>query len=297
VHPLLAGASMTACVAIAFVGFAMMRDRGPAARFDVDDVGRKPRRDRSRVARLYDFLSTKLAPRVTGFIDDAKRERIRRRLEAAGRPGSMTLEGYVGRKAAYTLVMAVAGLLFAIQGLWVLFLALVVLGWFQIDIWLAGVARKRQQQIDRDLPDFLDILAVTVAAGVGFRPAIARVSEAVGGPVSEEMITALRQMDLGMNRRHAFSAVKSRNRSEHLNQFVTALLQAEELGVPLADALGDLAGDMRRSFHQSARRRAARAAPRVSLITSTVIVPGSLIVILASVTIGSGLDFGNLLSG
>jgi tight adherence protein C len=157
------------------------------------------------------------------------------------------------------------------------------------------VARARQARIQRDLPDFLDILAVTVSAGVAFRSALERVAEALRGPLGEEIMTALRQMELGMSRRQALEGIKDRNSSESLNQFITALLQAEELGVPLADALGNLAEDMRRSFYQAARRRAAKASPRVSLIVSTVIVPGAMILIVASVISGTDLDFGNFL--
>jgi len=65
--------------------------------------------------------------------------------------------------------------------------------------------------------------------------------------------------------------------------------------VPLADALTDLAADMRRTFHQEARRRASRAAPRVSLITTTVIVPGAVVLIIAGLFVGTGVDIGNLL--
>jgi tight adherence protein C len=111
--------------------------------------------------------------------------------------------------------------------------------------------------------------------------------------LSQEIMTALRQMELGMSRRQALDGVRSRNSSESLNQFITALLQAEELGVPLADALGNLAEDMRRSFYQSARRRAAKASPRVSLIVSTVIVPGAIVLIVASVIAGTDIDFGS----
>ena len=71
----------------------------------------------------------------------------------------------------------------------------------------AREGRLRQERIERDLPDFLDILAVTVRAGLGYRPALLRVAEALGGPVGEEVLTALRQMDLGANRRDAFLAM------------------------------------------------------------------------------------------
>ena len=132
----------------------------------------------------------------------------------------------------------------------------------------------RQEQIERDLPDFLDILAVTVRAGLGYRLALGRVAEALGGPVGEEMLVALRQMALGASRGAAFEALRDRNASEQLWSFVAAQLQAEELGVPLSEALNDIATDMRRAAHQAARRRAARATPRVSLIVTSLYPPG-----------------------
>jgi len=295
VNPLIAGGATTACLLVAGWGWRLVRDRGPerlqtASRGAAERVGRT-----SLVARLYDSLGDRFAPRVLGYLSDNKRAAIRRKLDAAGKPGGMTLQGYAGRKAGYTIIMGGAGALFALRGNLVPGVLFIAFGWFYTDIWLSGVARARQARIQRDLPDFLDILAVTVSAGVAFRSALERVAEALQGPLGEEIMTALRQMELGMSRRQALEGIKDRNSSESLNQFITALLQAEELGVPLADALGNLAEDMRRSFYQAARRRAAKAAPRVSLIVSTVIVPGAIVLIVASVIAGTDLNFGNFL--
>ena len=88
---------------------------------------------------------------------------------------------------------------------------------------------------------------MTVRAGLGYRLSLARVSESLGGPVGEEMLLALRQMELGASRRAAFEALRDRNASEQLSSFVAAQLQAEELGVPLSEALDDIAADMRRA--------------------------------------------------
>jgi tight adherence protein C len=295
-NPMIAGGATTACLLIAGWGWRLVRDPGPEARLQSASSERQKRVGRtSLVARLYDFLGDRFAPRVMGYLSESKREAIRRKLDAAGRPGGMTLQGYAGRKAGYTIIMGGAGALFALRGTWLPGILFIAFGWFYTDIWLSGVARARQGRIQRDLPDFLDILAVTVSAGVAFRSALERVAEALQGPLGEEIMTALRQMELGMSRRNALEGIKDRNSSESLNQFITALLQAEELGVPLADALGNLAEDMRRSFYQAARRRAAKASPRVSLIVSTVIVPGAIILIVASVIAGTDLDFGSFL--
>jgi len=295
-NPLIAGGATTACLLIAGWGWKLVRDPGPEARLQTGSSQRQKKVGRtSLIARLYDFLGDRFAPRVMGYLSESKRTAIRRKLDAAGRPGGMTLQGYAGRKAGYTIIMGGAGALFALRGSWLPGILLIAFGWFYTDIWLSGVARARQARIQRDLPDFLDILAVTVSAGVAFRSALERVAEALQGPLGEEIMTALRQMELGMSRRQALEGIKDRNSSESLNQFITALLQAEELGVPLADALGNLAEDMRRSFYQAARRRAAKASPRVSLIVSTVIVPGAIVLIVASVIAGTDLDFGSFL--
>ena len=108
------------------------------------------------------------------------------------------------------------------------------------------------------------------------------------------MLIALRQMELGASRRAAFEALRDRNASEQLQSFVAAQLQAEELGVPLSEALNDIATDMRRAAHQAARRRAARATPRVSLIVTSLILPGTMILIAVAIFLGSGLQDGGL---
>jgi tight adherence protein C len=101
-------------------------------------------------------------------------------------------------------------------------------------------------------------------------------------------------MDVGVSRRSAFEDLRHRNDSEALNRLVTSLLQAEELGTPLADALQDMSGEMRRMFAQDARRRAARAAPRISLIVTTVMVPAAVLLIVATFLLGSNIHLGSV---
>jgi tight adherence protein C len=293
VNPLVPAAALTGCYLVGLAGWRLVGDPGPAHRFD--DGGARPDDDverKSLITRLIDRLSSRLAPMSVGLMSERRRAKTRTLLDSAGRP--LSLEGFAGRRATHAALFTAGGLLFLVQGNWVAAMLLVIYGLSWMDIWLSGAARRRQAQIERDLPDFLDILAVTVAAGVGFRPALARVSEALEGPLGEEVTLALRQMDLGASRRDAFEGLRVRNQSESLGSFVTSLLQAEELGVPLADALTDLADDMRRSFQQKARRRASRAAPRVSLITTTIIVPGAMILIVVGLFIGSGISLGEL---
>jgi tight adherence protein C len=290
----LPAAGLAACVVVGAVGWRMMRDPGPIDRFARAD-GDEQRRRRSIVTVVFDLVGDRLAPRLMRRLGPARLATIRRRIDSAGRPGGMTIESYAGRKAAFTVLVGGAGFFLFLQGSPLLGVCLAVLGWLWLDIWLGIQARRRQAAIDRDLPDFLDILAVTVGAGVGFRSALARVVDAVGGPLGEEIGTALRAMDLGSPRRRAFEDLRARNESDTLSQFVTALLQAEELGAPLADTLNVLADEMRRSAHQDARRRAARAAPRISLVVTIVIAPAAVMLIVAGLFISSDFDLGGIL--
>ncbi len=288
VTPLLAGGLAALCATVAVAAIPLLRDRGPIDRLS-EPVAAGGRRG-SLLRRLVERLVGLLGPRLVGSVGGRRRDAISHKLDLAGRPAGLTVQRLVGLKGAIA-VLAGCGFLFLslLGGSLPLALLATVMGWYAPDVWIARTGRLRQERIERDLPDFLDILSVTVRAGLGYRLALARVSEQLGGPVAEEMLVALRQMDLGASRRAAFEALRDRNASESLSGFVAAQLQAEELGVPLSEALTDIARDMRRAAHQAARRRAARASPRVSLVVTTLIVPGTMLLIIVAILISSGV--------
>jgi tight adherence protein C len=291
--PALFGALTVLCFALGLAAVPMLRDQGPVERLGGRIGGvREPTVRRSVIARLVSSLAARLGPRLAPSLRHSRRAVVEQRLGYAGNP--MTVQGFVGLKAALALLLGlgVGGLLLLLGSNFIYVILLALIGWFGPDFWLARTGRLRQEAIERTLPDFLDILAVSVRAGLGYRYALRRVAEALEGPVSEEMLTVLRQIDLGQDRRDAFLALRERNKSESLKAFVAAQLQAEELGVPLAEALNDIATDMRRLAHQNARRQAQRAGPRVSLLVTTLIVPGSMILILLSVFFATGADGG-----
>jgi tight adherence protein C len=294
--PALYGALTAFFLAIGLCAIPMLRDEGPVERLGGRVGGMRERERRSVLARLVNHLASRLGPRLAPSLRSSRRTALEKRIDYAGSP--LTVQRFVGIKAALALLLGlgVGGLLLLLGASPIFLLLLAAMGWWGPDVWLTRAGRLRQEAIERSLPDFLDILAVSVRAGLGYRLALRRVSEALEGPVSEEMLTVLRQMELGQDRREAFLALRERNKSESLKSFVAAQLQAEELGVPLAEALNDIADDMRRLAYQNARRQAQRASPRVSLIVTTLIVPGAVILILLSVyfagTGGEGTPFG-----
>jgi tight adherence protein C len=280
---------------LAIVGVSLVRDRGLVGRFDAELAVEGPKRP-GPVSRLGGVIGRRIGPLLTDRLDDEGRRKLRRRIDSAGRPGGMTVETYGQKKAVAIVLGAIGAVLFLIVGRWYVAIPVLALGVIWVDIRIDAGARRRQAHIERDLPDFLDILAVCVNAGIAFRPAMARVADALGGPLGEEIQTTLRQMALGASRRQAFEALRERNTSNFLGSFTSSLLQAEELGVPLADALVDLAKDIRRDAYQEARKKAQKVTPRVSLVVTTIIMPGALILIVGGLIIGSNIDFGAVFS-
>ncbi|MEZ3182434.1 type II secretion system F family protein [Streptomyces pimonensis] len=244
------------------------------------------------VDSLVDRLGMRYAPSVLRIMGPGQVARYRRRIDLAGNPGGLTLDRYAARRAVYGFLGVVGFLVFLMRGQ--LFMALLLLAfgafWTEVGIWSA--IRVRRDVIERTLPDFLDVLAVVVSAGLGFRQALDRVSSKYEGPWADELRITLRQMDLGMSRRQAFAELRRRNDSEQVAMFVTALQQGEELGAPIVDTLVSLARDMRRADAQNARRKAARAVPKATMMITTFMVPATMILLGAGLILGSGIDFG-----
>jgi tight adherence protein C len=256
------------------------------------DVGRTRT---TRTGNAIDRLGIRWAPMVMRMMGPARIARMRARIDHAGHPHGLTVERYAARRAVYGVLGGIAALLLLTRGNW--FLALLLLaygwGWADLGIWLA--VRRRRDDIERTLPDFLDVLAVVVSAGLGFRQALERVNSVYTGPWSDEIRVALRQMDVGVSRRDAFDQLRRRNSSEQVGQFVSALQQGEELGAPIARTLLQIATDMRRTEAQNARRRAARTVPRATGVITTLLVPATMILLMTGTILGSRINFGDLL--
>jgi tight adherence protein C len=297
INPPLAGLAAACCCGVALRGYALMRAPSPVERRELSGELEDRSERRGPARQLIDVLGARLGPRFLDRLSDSRREALTRRLNLAGRSGVGSLERYAEVKAALLVLGALVAALFAVLGSWPGAALWLLFSWLGPDMWLARTGRRRQERIERDIPDFIDVLAITVRAGTGYRAALHRVALALRGPVAEEVLATLRQMDLGATRREAFQALRERNDSRTLDNFVAAQLQAEELGVPLADALANIASDTRRLAAQNARRRAQRAAPRITLIVIAMLLPATIMLIVVGVFVGSGVNFSHLLGG
>ncbi len=288
------GAGAALCFVMAVWGFALMRSGERVAQ----DVLLPPEKTKSQndvtiLSRLADVLGRPFTRPMLELLGPRRRS-IRRRIDAAGRPGGMTVETYARQTAGLIILFVLPGVLFLLQGQTFLGV-LIMFGVGQNELLLAVRMRQRQDEIQRMLPDFLDVLAVTVTAGLGFRHALSRVVDSMPGALAEEFTISLQQMELGTPRREAFEDLRRRNSAEMLSQFVTAILQAEELGAPLATALIELSTDMRRESAQWAKRKAQRITPRITAVSAALTLPAIMAIVVGGMFYSSGADLGGLL--
>lgn len=289
---LLVGLVSFALVLLAAQGVRMVRYDAAATLSMEEFVERKVRG--SLIIRIVDGLGARFSRTLRWAYNDRRRRRIAQQLRVAGHPAGLTLDSYIQRETGFiflALIVFCFSFLLDDAVLGVAF-ALPLACWMRL--WVINVGIRRSREIDNDLPDFLDVLAVTVRSGMSFRPAIERVSAYQEGALSEEMMNAIRSMRLGVTRRDAFIAVRDNSRSENVAIFVSAFLQAEELGTPLAEALGDISAEIRRERAQQVRRAAARAQPKIALVVTMCILPATLILIIGGVVMMNiGLGFGD----
>lgn len=208
---------------------------------------------------------------------------LERKFVLAGRPSTWTLErllaakimcGVVGALVVFTEVTAGAGA----RSL-VLALAFAVLCYFAPDVFISARASERQRRILHELPDALDQMTICMEAGLGFDAAMARTSRSSTSPLGHELVRTLQEIQVGIGRKQALSALADRNHVPDLRHFVTALLQAESYGVPIVKVLRDQAGELRTKRRQRAEE-AARKLPLKMLIPLVLFILPPLFIVL-----------------
>lgn len=292
--PLLLGLLAGLLVLLGAWGLRLLRFPGVAEEALVATSTSAQEGRRSSLEQIIDIVGGRFQRQLMRIIGDRRLRALDLRLRRAGRPEDLTVSTFMQRKAGFIVIGLVCAMFFSVLGQ--IFFGIVIALLFSVwmDVWLRIVASNRRAQIDRDLPDFLDVLGVTVRAGLSFRQAIERVCAFHDGPLGEEMSVAIHEMSIGISRRDALIGVRDRTQSESVASFVTALLQGAELGVPIAEALTDIAVEVRRQRAQAVRRAAAKAAPKVSLVVTMTIVPGALLLMMAGLIMSNADTFSHV---
>jgi tight adherence protein C len=231
-------------------------------------------------------LAMRLSGAVARITSSSFTERTEKRLAMAGNPGDMRVSDWLGIKAigaaiGAALFFLIVGILGQNVVLGVL-LALVGLGIGYIgpEFWLGRRVRGRQKKILVGIPDALDLLTISVRAGLGFDAALGKVVEKMKGPLVDEFRRALAEVRVGKARRDALRDIIPRTEVQPLTNFIGAIIQAEQLGVSISKVLQVQSEQLRIERRQRAEEQAAQAPIKMLFPLVGCIFPSLFIVIL-----------------
>jgi len=232
-------------------------------------------------------LATRLSGVVSGRTSSSFRERTELRLAMAGNPGQLRVQEWLGIKVIASGVTAV--LLFLVLTLLlsagpVMAIAIGVagigIGYILPEFWLSRKVKARQKLIVLQIPDALDLLTISVRAGLGFDAALAKVVEKLRGPLPDEFRRALAEIRMGKSRREALRDIVARTDVPSLTNFIGAILQAEQLGVSISKVLQIQSEQLRIDRRQRAEEMAQKAPIKMLFPLVGCIFPSLFIVIL-----------------
>jgi tight adherence protein C len=211
-------------------------------------------------------------------------ESISLRLLGAGLGRRISPTGFLAAKGALAAAGASLGLMFSSMagsttGLLFTF-GLAAGGFFAPDYFVTLKARARRERIKGDLPDALDLLAVSVEAGLGFDGAIAKITEHMDGPLADEFSLTLGEMRIGESRQDALKRLSERVDAPELSSFTRAIIQADQLGTSLGRILRVQAADSRMRRQAAAEEKAMKAPIKMLFPTVLFIFPAIFLVIL-----------------
>ncbi len=233
---------------------------------------------------------TRLGRRLTAGDQVA---RIRHRLELAGNPPQWDVDrviafkmlGMIGGLAlGVVLPLALGAGFLTVLGFTIV---LALAGFFAPDLAVYQLAYNRREQIRRELPDAMDLLTISVEAGLAFDAALSQVARNTTGPLADEFFRVLQEMQIGLGRVDALRALGERSDLPELRGFVTAMVQADAFGIPIAQVLRVQAKDMRTKRRQRAEEVAQKVPVKILFPLIFCILPSLFVVILgpAAITI------------
>ncbi len=210
---------------------------------------------------------------------------LKKMLAQAGFPGGLSVNEFSVIQNAFKIFCAVIGFIFgyllkmniltAVMGL----VVGLIFGMLIPKMYLQKKIAQRQHDIQRGLPDVLDLLTVAVEAGLGFDAACDKVVEKMRGPIPNEFSLTLKQMRMGEARRDAFKSMSDRVDNPDFNAFVSAIIQADQLGVSIGQVLRIQSEQLREKRRQRAEEESAKAPVKMMIPLIFFIFPNVMLVI------------------
>jgi tight adherence protein C len=217
-------------------------------------------------------------------------ERIRRKLDLAGNPPGWSVDRVMSGKVLGAIVGLAGGVLFSFMiggpALKMVVIAGVTLaGFFAPSMYLYQRTYDRSGRMQRELPDAIDLLTISVESGLGFDAALQQVAHNTEGPLAEEFSRVLREMQIGSSRAEALRALAERTNLSELRAFVSAMVQADAFGIPIANVLRVQSSEMRVKRRQRAEEKAQQVPVKMTIPLIFCILPSLFIVIMGPAVI------------
>jgi tight adherence protein C len=279
-------------VAFALVGRAlvMTRARSGVMLEQIGSYGFKGGSEATAEARGLTSVVDALAGMIGGVMSRrfgrGREDELRNQLMAAGLYGT-TARKFMGYRALCAVSVPIAWAWFgAISGFAPFILVVgtlfaVVIGWSMPLIIVRRRAQRRFEEIDYELPELVDVLVVTVEAGLGFNGSLRVASERLHGPLGDELRLTLQEQSMGLSTPEALRHLLGRCDTPYMRSFVRSILQGEMLGVSIGQIMRDLAIDIRKRRRAAAEERAQKAPIKLLFPLVFLIFPAMFVILLA----------------
>jgi tight adherence protein C len=221
--------------------------------------------------RVVRPVLARLAELMAGSTPERTRARLNKLLNLAGRPFALTADEFTAARYGLGVVLGVGGAAVCLLTgrdpvvTAIVAVGMVLVGYFLPFVYVRSLASGRRNQIIRGLPNALDLLQISVEAGLSLEAAMARVAEKHRSPLAEEFNRVLQETRLGRPRLEAMEDMVARSDIEELSGFVQAVIQSEQLGTPIANILRVQADEMRQRRLVRAQTMGARASLKMLL--------------------------------
>ena len=224
-------------------------------------------------------------------------QKLQYRLNIAGNPPAWDVNRIIGLKVLGLAVFGVLGFLYLLGQSWPFYRvvlatgALAAFGYVLPNVLLYNAGQKRETLMRNALPDAMDLLTVSVEAGLGFDAAVSRVAKNGDGPLNQEFARLLQEMQLGVGRVDAMRLMAERTSLPDLKSFCSAMVQADSLGIPIARVLRIQSQEMRTKRRQRAEEKAQQVPVRIMIPLVLFILPCIFIVILGPAGVSIATTF------
>lgn len=272
-----------------FFSMSAIQKNAPASRLEkltfFDIKVKKGHANPTFIERIVLPVSRKFLSIFRKFLPRNLVESVSKKLELAGIGDNVKVDMFLGIKFfmpfVFLLVLFFISIFFKIPTtLKMILLLMVPFSYIFPDYYLKSRTTKRQGEIRKSLPNALDLLTISVEAGLGFDMALYKVAENIKGTLGQEFKRVIKEMEIGLSRKEALRNLTMRTDVTDLNTFILSIIQADIFGISIGKVLRIQAGEMRIKRRQAAEEKGMKAPVKLVFPTILFLLPALMIVVV-----------------